>query len=62
MRFVPDIHSFHLLHHSVSEVAGLPVLTLTDSPHTGLDSTLKALEDFVLASLLLVVDASRSGS
>jgi putative colanic acid biosynthesis UDP-glucose lipid carrier transferase len=56
VRFVPDIHSFHLLHHSVSEVAGLPVLTLTDSPHTGLDSTLKALEDFVLATLLLLVN------
>jgi len=55
VRFVPDIHSFHLLHHSVSEVAGLPVLTLTDSPHTGIDSTLKVLEDFVLASILLVV-------
>jgi putative colanic acid biosynthesis UDP-glucose lipid carrier transferase len=54
VRFVPDIHSFHLLHHSVSEVAGLPLLTLTDSPHTGIDSTLKALEDFVLASLLLL--------
>ena len=54
VRFVPDIHSFHLLHHSVSEVAGLPLLTLTDSPHTGIDSTLKSLEDFVLASLLLL--------
>ena len=56
VRFVPDIHSFHLLHHSVSEVAGLPVLTLTESPHTGIDSTLKALEDFVLASILLVAN------
>jgi len=56
VRFVPDIYSFHLLHHSVSEVAGLPVLTLTDSPHTGIDSTLKALEDFALAALLLVVN------
>ena len=55
VRFVPDIYSFHLLHHSVSEVAGLPVLTLTDSPHTGIDSTLKMLEDFVLATALLVV-------
>ena len=35
VRFVPDIYSFHLLHHSVTEVAGLPVITLTDSPHTG---------------------------
>jgi len=56
VRFVPDIYSFHLLHHSVSEVAGLPVLTLTDSPHTGVSSTLKALEDFVLASILLLIN------
>ncbi len=55
VRFVPDIQSFHLLHHSVTEVVGLPVLNLTDSPHTGIDSTLKAFEDLVLASLLLVV-------
>ena len=55
VRFVPDIYSFHLLHHSVAEVAGLPVLTLTDSPHTGVASTLKALEDFVLASIFLLI-------
>jgi len=55
VRFVPDIQSFHLLHHSVTEVVGLPVLNLTDSPHTGIDSTLKRFEDLVLASLLLVV-------
>ena len=56
VRFVPDIQSFHLLNHSVSEVVGLPVLNLTDSPHTGVDSTLKTLEDFALASILLVVN------
>ena len=55
VRFVPDIYSFHLLHHSVTEIAGLPVLNITDSPHTGIESTLKALEDFVLASILLVL-------
>ena len=54
VRFVPDIYSFHLLHHSVTEVAGMPVLNLTDSPHTGVDSTLKTLEDLVLASVLLI--------
>ena len=55
VRFVPDIYSFHLLHHSVADVAGLPVLTLTDSPHTGVGSTLKATEDFVLASIFLLI-------
>lgn len=54
VRFVPDIYSFHLLHHSVTEVAGMPVLNLTDSPHTGVDSTLKTLEDLVLAAMLLI--------
>jgi putative colanic acid biosynthesis UDP-glucose lipid carrier transferase len=55
VRFVPDIQSFHLLHHSVTEVVGLPVLNLTDSPHTGIDSTLKTLEDLVLGAALLVI-------
>ena len=56
VRFFPDIQSFHLLHHSVTEVVGLPVLNLTDSPHTGIDSTLKVLEDLVLGSILLLVN------
>jgi putative colanic acid biosynthesis UDP-glucose lipid carrier transferase len=54
VRFVPDIHSFHLLHHSVTEVVGLPVLNLADSPYSGVGSTLKAIEDRTLASILLV--------
>lgn len=53
--FVPDIYSFHLLHHSVTEIASMPVLNLTDSPHTGIDSTLKAAEDYVLAAVLLLL-------
>lgn len=55
VRFVPDIHSFHLLHHSVTEVVGLPVLNIADSPHSGVGSTLKAIEDRVLAAVLLVL-------
>jgi len=57
VRFVPDIHGFHLLHHSVTEVAGMPVLNLTDSPHSGVDSTLKAVEDYVITILSLLVSA-----
>ena len=55
VRFVPDIYGFHLLHHSVTEVAGLPVLNLTDSPHSGVQSTQKRIEDLVLASALILV-------
>ena len=50
VRFVPDIYGFHLLHHSITEVAGLPVINLTDSPHSGVQSTLKRVEDLLLAA------------
>ncbi len=54
IRFVPDIYGFHLLNHSVMEVAGMPVLNLTDSPHSGVSRTLKSIEDYVLATAMLV--------
>ena len=34
IRFVPDIYGFHLLNHSITEIAGMPVLNLTDTPMT----------------------------
>ena len=54
VRFVPDIFNFTLLHHSVTEVAGLPVINLTDSPLEGVNQVLKNVEDFVLSSLILL--------
>jgi putative colanic acid biosynthesis UDP-glucose lipid carrier transferase len=54
VRFVPDIFNFALLHHSVTEVAGLPVINLTDSPLEGVNQVLKNVEDFVLSSLFLL--------
>ena len=53
VRFVPDIYSFHLLNHSVTEVAGLPVISLTETPMSGINRMVKAIEDYVLATLLL---------
>jgi putative colanic acid biosysnthesis UDP-glucose lipid carrier transferase len=55
VRFVPDIFGFHLINHSLTEVAGLPVLSLTATPMTGFARVNKALEDFVLGALLFVV-------
>jgi undecaprenyl-phosphate glucose phosphotransferase len=57
VRFVPDIYGFHLLNHSISEVAGMPVLNLTDAPFSDARATLKAIEDFVLSLLLVIVCA-----
>ncbi len=55
VRLVPDIFNFVLLNHSVTEVAGLPVINLTESPLSGVNRAIKGLEDFVLSLLLLVV-------
>lgn len=55
IRFVPDIYSFHLLNHSLTEVAGLPVISLTETPMSGVNRFVKALEDYTLAGVLLLI-------
>ncbi len=59
VRFVPDIYSFHLLNHSLTEVAGLPVISLTETPIAGFNRLIKAVEDlaFGLVALLLAAPA-----
>ncbi len=55
IRFVPDIFGFHLLNHSITEVAGLPVLSLTATPMAGFSRVAKAIEDVVLGAACFVV-------
>ena len=55
IRFVPDIYGFHLLNHSITEIAGMPVQNLTDTPMTDVRFAWKALEDMLLGTLLLVL-------
>lgn len=55
VHWVPDIFSLLLVNHSVREIAGLPVLTLSETPLTGTRLLLKALEDRILGVLILVL-------
>jgi putative colanic acid biosynthesis UDP-glucose lipid carrier transferase len=55
IRFVPDIYGFHLLNHSVTEVAGLPVISLTETPMSGINQLVKAAEDYALALVFLTL-------
>lgn len=55
VHWVPDIFSLLLVNHSVREIAGLPVLTLSETPLTGTRLLLKSIEDRVLATLILVM-------
>jgi putative colanic acid biosynthesis UDP-glucose lipid carrier transferase len=45
IRYVPDIFGFELLRHSFSEIAGMPVIGLSDTPIEGTARMLKAAED-----------------
>jgi putative colanic acid biosynthesis UDP-glucose lipid carrier transferase len=55
IRFVPDIFGFCLLNHSITEVAGLPIVNLSVTPMEGLNLWLKAAEDQILALIILVL-------
>ncbi|MDQ6619125.1 MAG: undecaprenyl-phosphate glucose phosphotransferase [Pseudomonadota bacterium] len=53
VRFVPDIFNFTLLHHSMTEIAGFPVINLTDSPLDGANRVVKNIEDLALSLVIL---------
>ncbi|WP_417538056.1 undecaprenyl-phosphate glucose phosphotransferase [Marinomonas sp.] len=55
IRMIPDIYGFQLLNHSMTEVAGLPVINLSTS-HMIEDKNrfLKSLEDKILSGLILL--------
>lgn len=56
IRFVPDIFGFQLLNHSITEVAGLPVINLSASHMLeGKNRFLKTLEDKVLSLVILIL-------
>lgn len=54
IRLVPDLYGFRLLNHSTSVVNGLPVVNLSMSPMDGLNRFVKAVEDKVLAFVILL--------
>lgn len=52
-RFVLDIFGLDLLNHSITDVAGFPVLNIRSSPMTGINRLIKAMEDRILAAIIL---------
>ena len=57
VNWVPDIFALKLINHSVREIAGIPVLTLSETPLMGMRLFLKNLEDKVGAFLILLFAA-----
>lgn len=54
-RFVLDIFGLDLLNHSITDIAGFPVLNIRSSPMIGMSRLIKAVEDRVVALLILTV-------
>jgi len=55
VHWIPDIFSLRLVNHSLNEIAGMPVLTLSETPLKGTSQFAKAVEDRVLSAALLVM-------
>ena len=55
IRYVPGIQNLRLLNPAVSEVAGMAVLDLHVTPFQGINRLVKAIEDRVLAAVILLL-------
>ena len=55
IRYVPDIFEYQLMHHSLSEVAGVPVVNISYSAIDGVNEIIKTCEDYVLSAALLLL-------
>jgi putative colanic acid biosynthesis UDP-glucose lipid carrier transferase len=55
IHWVPNIFSMSLINHSVKEIAGLPLLTLSESPLIGNHRMFKAVEDRVIGLIALIL-------
>jgi len=57
VRYVPDLFGFSLLSHSMDDVAGVAVLSLSGSPEVGINDLAKLIEDRFLGTLFIVLTA-----
>ena len=55
--FVPDFFTFNLLNSRWVDHQGITAVSIYDTPFTGLDSTIKRLEDIVLSAIILCLIA-----
>ena len=55
IRLVPDMFALKLINHGISEVVGIPMLDLSASPITGDVRLLKATQDYLLGTLILLL-------
>jgi len=55
IKLIPDIFGFSLLNHSMTEIAGLPAVNLSDTPMGGINRLIKEIEDRVLGLFIFIL-------
>jgi len=53
--FVPDVFVFDLIQCRTSDINGLPIVALCETPFRGTQGLIKALSDYAIASIVLLV-------
>ena len=53
--FVPDVFVFDLIQCRMSDIDGLPIVALCETPFQGSQGVVKAVSDYAIASLVLLV-------
>lgn len=54
-RLVLDFFSMDLLNHSITDLAGFPVVNLRSTPMIGMKKVFKSLEDWIIAAVILII-------
>jgi len=55
IHWIPDIFSLRLINHSLKEISGIPVITLSETPLVGMRLLAKTIEDKLLSSIILLL-------
>lgn len=53
IHWIPDIFSLRLINHSLKEISGIPVITLSETPLVGMRLLAKTIEDKILSAIIL---------
>lgn len=55
IHWIPDIFSLRLINHSMKEISGIPIITLSETPLVGVRLLAKSVEDKILSALILLL-------
>lgn len=56
VKFIPDFFSFDLLHSRLTDIGGIPIVSVYDSPlNSGGNALLKRIEDIIVSAVIIIL-------